>query len=73
VDIAERAPDGTVSTSCYAAPGPRSIHESTAVSRGAFAVLMRVAAGGLRVRDIHEPDAARELVPLLVRGLVRCE
>lgn len=73
VDIAERAPDGTVSMSCYAAPGPVSIHENTAVSRGAFAVLMRVAAGGLRVRDIHEPDAARELVPLLVRGLVRCE
>ncbi len=73
VDIAERAPDGTVSTSCYAAPGPRSIHENTAVSRGAFAVLMRVAAGGLRVRDIAEPDAARELVALLVRGLVRCE
>ena len=73
VDIAERAPDGTVCTSCYAAPGPQSLHENTAVSRGAFAVLMRVAAGGLRVRDVHEPDAARELVPLLVRGLVRCE
>ena len=73
VDIAERAPDGTVSTSCYAAPGPQSLHEYTAVSRGAFAVLMRVAAGGLRVRDVHEPNAARELVPLLVRGLVRCE
>ena len=72
VDIAERAPDGTVSMSCYAAPGPQSLHEYTAVSRGAFAVLMRVAAGGLCVRDIHEPEAARELVPLLVRGLVRC-
>jgi D-arabinose 1-dehydrogenase-like Zn-dependent alcohol dehydrogenase len=58
--------------SCYAAPGPQSLHEYTAVSRGAFAVLMRVAAGGLCVRDIHEPEAARELVPLLVRGLVRC-
>lgn len=70
-DIAERSPAGEVSTSCYVAPGSGSIHEAGAVSRAAFGVLIRVAAGGMRVRDAGNPDAVRELALLLARGLVR--
>jgi hypothetical protein len=73
VDLAERAAEGEVSASCYAAPGPASIHEPSAVSRAAFALLIRVAAGGLRPRDVIEPEAARELTGLLERGLVRLQ
>jgi hypothetical protein len=71
VDIAEREPDGSLTASCYLAPGAASVHEATAVSRSAFALLIRVAAGGLRPRDVTESDAVRELPTLLERGLVR--
>ncbi len=71
VDVAERAPGGKTSASCYVAPGPGSLHEPGPVSRAAFALLIRVAAGGLRASDVTEPAAARELRELLTRGLVR--
>jgi len=71
VDVADRAADGDVATNCYVAPGPASLHEPSAVSRGAFALLIRVAAGDLRSRDVTEPSAARDLATLLDRGLVR--
>jgi carbamoyltransferase len=73
VDVAERAPDGKASASCYVAPGPASLHEPGAVSRAAFALLIRVAAGGLRPRDVSDEAAARELLELLQRGLVRLQ
>lgn len=73
VDVAERAPDGIASASCYVAPGPASLHEPGAVSRPAFALLIRVAAGGLRPRDVSDHAAARELRELLQRGLVRLQ
>jgi carbamoyltransferase len=71
VDVAERAAEGNVSTTCYVAPGPASIHEPGAVSRAAFALLIQVAAGGVRPRDVTEAGAAHELAGLLARGLVR--
>jgi carbamoyltransferase len=71
VDITEREPDGTLAPSCYAAPGPGSVQEGGPVSRGAFALLIRVAAGGLHPGDVTDAAAARELASLLERGLVR--
>jgi|GEM_PF-2463418 len=73
VDMAERAPDGATSASCYVAPGPQSLHEAGAVSRAAFALLIRIAAGGVRPRDVSGETAARELRELLQRGLVRLQ
>jgi hypothetical protein len=70
VDVAERAADGATSAVCYVAPGPASLHQAGPVSRGAFALLVRVAAGGLRPRDVTEPDAVRELSMLLQLGLI---
>jgi carbamoyltransferase len=71
VDVAERPPAGEVTASCYVTPGPGSIHEAGAVSRAAFGLLIRVAAGGVRVRDVNDPAAVRELAMLLARGLLR--
>jgi carbamoyltransferase len=71
VDVAERPPAGEVSASCYVTPGAGSMHEAGAVSRTAFGLLIRIAAGGVRARDVGDPAAARELVALLQRGLVR--
>jgi carbamoyltransferase len=73
VDVAERAPDGKTGASCYVAPGPASLHEPGAVSRPAFALLIRVAAGNVRPRDVTDEAAARELRELLQRGLVRLQ
>ena len=73
VDVAERAADGKTSASCYVAPGPASLHQSCAVARSALALLIRVAAGGLRPRDVTEETAARELHELLRGGLIRLQ
>jgi carbamoyltransferase len=70
VDVAERTADGATTAACYVAPGPASLHQAGPVSRGAFALLIRVAAGGLRPRDVTEPDAVRELSVLLQLGLI---
>jgi carbamoyltransferase len=70
VDVAERVAGGDVTLSCYVAPGPASLHPAGPVSRGAFALLMRVASGGLRPRDVTEPDDIRELSTLLQLGLI---
>jgi len=71
VDLADRKSDGHVVTSCYVAPGPSSVQESSPVNRTAFALLIRAAAGSLRPRDVEGDDAIRELVWLLDRGLLR--
>ena len=71
VDVAERAAGGETAATCYVAPGPGSLHEAGAVSRSAFALLIRVAAGGLRLNDVTGEAAARELRELLLRGLIR--
>jgi len=73
VDVAERMSESPTETSCYVAPGPASVHGANAVSRSAFAVLLRVAAGGLHPGDLTEDDAARDLAGLLERGLVRLQ
>jgi hypothetical protein len=70
VDIAERAPDGVTSAACYVAPDPASFHEAAPVSRAAFALLVRVASGNVRPRDVTEPGAAHELHALLRTGLI---
>jgi carbamoyltransferase len=70
VEVAEREPPGETQVSCYVAPGAGSLHEARPVSRPAFALLIRAAAGDLRPRDVSGDDA-RELTALLASGIVR--
>jgi hypothetical protein len=62
--VAEREAGAEMTASCYVAPGAGSLHEARPVSRPEFALLIRAAAGGLRVRDVTERA-------LLERGLLR--
>jgi carbamoyltransferase len=73
VDVAERAPGAAAESSCYVAPGPGSLHEPSPVSRRAFALLGRIAAGGLRWCDVEGAGARQELDVLLARGIVRVD
>ena len=70
VDVAESEPPAAATISCYVAPGAGSLHEARPVSRTAFGLLIRAAAGDVRAGDVSG-DAARELTALLERGLLR--
>jgi carbamoyltransferase len=71
VEVAERDADGRVEVPCYLAPGPASFYEARPVSRAAFGLLIRAAAGRIRAAEVTDPEDARELAALVARGLLR--
>jgi carbamoyltransferase len=66
-----RTAEGGRTGSCYALPGAASVQEAAALTERAFALLDRIADGGVRATDITEPEERRELGALLDQGLVR--
>lgn len=66
-----RTAEGGRTGSCYALPGPASVQEAAALTERAFALLDRIADGGVRATEITAPEERRELGALLDQGLVR--
>ncbi len=70
VEVAEREPPEETQLACYVAPGAGSLHGARPVSRAAFTLLIRAAAGALKPREV-DGDDAHELGALLASGILR--